>query len=89
MAQKYIPFMEVIKRCQQMKDALPCIEFNYSINPYLGYWYAEERLYILHDCMMDAYYFETAGNPHEAIEKVNKRWDEAMHAGEMVVNDYE
>lgn len=89
MTQKYIPLIEVIKRCHGLKNALPCIEFNYSINPYLGYWYAEERLYILHDCMVDAYYFETARNPHDAIENVNKRWDEAIHAGEVVVNDDE
>ena len=65
-----------------MKNALPCMEFDYSINPYLGYWYAEERLYVLHDCMVDAYYFEVAGSPGEALEKVRKRVEDALHAGE-------
>ena len=86
---KYIPFMEAVKRFHKMKDALSGIVFDYSINPYLGYWYAEERLYILHDCMVDAYYFETARSPHEAIEKVLKRIEDANHAGEMVVSDDE
>lgn len=58
--QKYIPYMEVIKRCHRMEDALPCIEFDYSINPCLGYWYAEERC--LKDLVSD---YEGGGIEHE------------------------
>lgn len=86
---KYIPFMESVKRCHRMQDALSGIVFDYSCDPYLGYWYAEENLYILHDSMVDAYYFETARSPHEAVELVRARWDVAIHAGEMVVSDDE
>lgn len=82
--QTYISIMDKIKRTHAMKNALPCMEFDYSINPYLGVWYAEERLYLLHDCMVDAYYFVEAGSPYEAVEKVLRRVEEAKHAGEMV-----
>lgn len=84
MSQKYISFMDTIKRIHAMKNALPCIEFKYDINPYLGYWYAEEQLYLLHDCMVDAYYFVIANSPYDAIEKVLKRIDEAEEAGKYV-----
>ena len=84
MAQKYISIMDKIKRCHSMKNALPCMEFDYSIDHYLGFWYAEERLYVLHDCMVDAYYFEIANSPKDAIEKVHQRYDEAMKAGSYV-----
>jgi hypothetical protein len=30
-----------------MEKAFQNMKFDYSINPYLGYWYAEEQLYIL------------------------------------------
>lgn len=89
MAQEYISIMDKIKRAHQMKNALPCMEFDYSINPYLGYWYAEDGLYVLQDCMVDAYYFIEARNPKEAIEKVLKRVEEADHAGEWVEEEYE
>lgn len=89
MAQNYISIMDKIDRCHKMKNALPCMEFDFSINPYLGYWYAEERLYILFDCMVQAYYFEIAGSPAEAIENVLKRVEEAEHAGEFVPEETE
>lgn len=84
MTQKYISIMDIIKRSHDMFKALPCMKFDYSINNYLGYWYAEERLYIVHDCMIDAYYFEIANSPADAIEKVLNRNEEAQHAGEWV-----
>jgi hypothetical protein len=89
MTQKYISIMDKIDRSHKMFNALPCMEFDYSINPYLGYWYAEERLYILQDCMVNAYYFIEAGSPKEAIEKVLKKVEEAEHAGEWVEEKYE
>lgn len=89
MAQEYISIMEKIKRAHAMKNALPCMEFNYDINPYLGYWYAEERLYIVRDCMVDAVYFQIADSPKDAIEKILKRIDEANHAGEWVQEESE
>ena len=81
--------MEKIDTCHKMKNALPCMEFNFSINPYFGYWYAEDGLYILVDCMVQAYYFELARSPAEAIEKVLKRIEDANHAGEFYVGEEE
>lgn len=81
-AQKYVSVMEKIELVHALKNALPCFEFDFSINPYLGFWYAEEGLYLIRDCMVDAYYFVEARSPHKAIEKVLKRVDEALHAGE-------
>ena len=82
MTQTYVSIMDKIKRVHQMKNALPCMEFDYSINPYLGFWYAEDRLYLIYDCMVGAYYFVEADSPYKAVEKVMKRVDEALHAGE-------
>lgn len=84
MSQKYISFMDTIKRIHAMKNALSCIEFKYDINPYLGYWYAEDRLYLIIDCMVDCYYFIEANSPYDAIAKILKRHEEAEHAGEIV-----
>lgn len=89
MAQEYISIMDKIDRAHKMKNALPCMEFQYDINPYLGYWYAEDRLYVLNDCMVDAYYFIEAGSPAEAVEKVIRRVEEAEHAGEWVPEEPE
>lgn len=88
MAQKYISIMDKIKRSHAMLNALPCMEFDYSINPFLGYWYAEDRLYVLNDCMVDAYYFIEANSPEDAIKKVLERVEEAERAGEWV-EEYE
>lgn len=87
MAQSYVSVMDKIKRVHNMKNALPCMEFDYSINPYLGFWYAEERLYLLCDSMVDAYYFVEADSPYKAVEAVLKRVDEALHAGETVYEE--
>lgn len=89
MAQAYVSIMDKIKRIHAMKNALPCIKFDYSIDPYLGFWYAEERLYLLCDCMVNAYFFVEADSPHKAIEKVLARLDEAQHAGEPCDEEYE
>ena len=88
-AQKYVSVMEKIERVHALKNALPCFEFDFSFNPYLGFWYAEEGLYFLCDYMVDAYYFVDARSPHKAIEKVLKRVDEALHAGEPQYEEYE
>ena len=88
-AQKYVSVMEKIERVHALKNALPCFEFDFSINPYFGFWYAEEGLYLIRDCMVDAYYFVEARSPHKAIEKVLKRVDEALHAGEPQHEEYE
>ena len=80
MAQEYISVMDKIKRSHAMVNALPCMQFDYSVNKYLGFWYAEERLYVIHDCTVDAYYFEKAENPIDAIYRVLKRIDAANDA---------
>ena len=84
MAQNYISISEKIKRIHKMFTALPALEFDYSVNDYYGYWYAEDRLYLICDCMVQAYYFVEANSPKEAVDKVLKRHEEAMHAGEWV-----
>lgn len=84
MAQEYISITDKIKRLYEMLNAFPYMEFDYSINPYLGYWYAEDRLYVLNDCMVDAYYFIEANSPGDAIGKVLRRVREAEYAGEWV-----
>lgn len=89
MAQEYISIPEKIKRCHAMKNALPCMDFDYSINDYLGFWYAEDRLYVLHDSMIDAYFFEIANSPADAIAKVERRWSEAQQAGKWVDEEVE
>lgn len=39
--------------------------------------------------MVGAYYFVEADSPYKAVEKVMKRVDEALHAGEQVNEEYE
>lgn len=48
---------------------------------YLWY-YAENRLYIIRDCMTDMLYFVEARNPAEAFRALAVRLDEATKAGE-------
>ena len=84
MSQNYVSISDKIKRTHAMKNALPCMEFKFDINPYLGYWYAEERLYLIVDCMVDCYYFIEANSPYDAIAKILKRHEEAEHTGEYV-----
>ena len=84
MAQKYLSIPEKIKMAHAFKNCIPTMDFDWSINPYLGVWYAEERLYVLLDCMVDAIYLVEADSPKDAIYKVLKRHEEAEHAGEYV-----
>ena len=84
MCSNNVSIMDAIKTCHKMEKAFQSMRFDYSINPYLGYWYAEEQLYILKDFMVDAYYFVKANSPYDAVEKVLKRVDETMKAGQFL-----
>ena len=75
-------YMNKVKKIHSVYKLLLEIEFDYNLDPYYGIWYAEEQLYIVKDCMVDAVYFVIARNPHGAIKKVKDRIEEAMHAGE-------
>ena len=48
------------------------------------WYYAENRLYAILDCMTDGIYLVEARNPVEAFKHLMARLEEAMHAGEMV-----
>lgn len=89
MVQKHVSTPEKIKMVHAFKNSIQTMEFDYSINPYLGVWYAEERLYILLDCMVDAIYLVEADSPKDAIYRVQKRCEEAEHAGEYVPEEDE
>lgn len=51
---------------------------------YYLWYYAEDRLYMIKDCMTDELYLVEARNPVEAFRHLMARLNEAMHAGEMV-----
>ena len=51
---------------------------------YYLWYYAEDRLYMVKDCMTDMIYLVEARNPIEAFGHLMARLDEAMRAGEMV-----
>ena len=51
---------------------------------YYAWYYAENRLYVILDCMTDGIYLVEARNPVEAFRHLMARLNEAMHAGEMV-----
>ena len=51
---------------------------------YYMWYYAENRLYAIIDCMTDGVYLVEARNPVEAFKYLMARLEEAMHAGEMV-----
>ena len=51
---------------------------------YYLWYYAEDRLYIIKDCMTDMIYLVEARSPIEAFERLVARLNEAIHAGEMV-----
>jgi hypothetical protein len=55
---------------------------------YLWY-YAENRLYIIRDCMTDMFYFVEAGNPEEAFRVFATRLDEATKAGEWCQEEWD
>lgn len=56
---------------------------------YMMYYYAEDRLYVIRDCMLDNYYFVEAGSPGKALEKYRQVMEDAAHAGEWVPEEYE
>lgn len=51
---------------------------------YYLWYYAEDRLYIVKDCMTDMIYLVEARNPVEAFKHLMARLEEAMRAGEIV-----
>lgn len=51
---------------------------------YYLWYYAEDRLYMIKDCMTDMIYLVEARSPIEAFKHLAARLNEAMHAGEMV-----
>ena len=51
---------------------------------YYLWYYAEDRLYIIKDCMTDMIYLVEARSPIEAFKRLVARLNEAIHAGEMV-----
>ena len=51
---------------------------------YSLWYYAEDRLYMIKDCMTDMIYLVEARSPIEAFRHLVARLNEAMHAGEMV-----
>lgn len=56
---------------------------------YYDWYYAENRLYIIRDRMIETYCFVEAGNPKEALKLYKDRLDDAMRAGEWVEEVYE
>ena len=63
-------------------------EVGYSA-PYYQYYYAEDRLYVIRDCMLGNYWFVEAGSPAKAMQICEKLMEEAAHAGEYVPEEYE
>lgn len=52
--------------------------------PYNMYYYAEDRLYIILDCMVESYWFVEADSPVKALQICMERIDEASKAGSYV-----
>lgn len=46
------------------------------------WYYAENCLYIIRDCMTDMFYLVEARSPIKAFKILHDRLEEAMHAGE-------
>ncbi len=57
--------------------------------PYFSYYYAEDRLYLIKDNMVDCIWFVEEGSPAKALQVVKDRWDEAMKAGQPVEENYD
>ena len=70
---RYISIMNMISTSHRMVDAVNSMVFDHSINPNIGFWYAEARLYVLKDDRTDAIYFEEAWSPKQAVDNVLKR----------------
>lgn len=51
--------------------------------PYYDWYYAENRLYIIRDRLMEQYWFIQARSPLEALEKFKDRLNDVMTAGRM------
>lgn len=51
------------------------------------WYYAENRLYVIVDCMTDRLYLVEARSPVEAFSLFTARLDEAMRAGEWCEED--
>lgn len=56
---------------------------------YYDWYYAENRLYVIRDRMIETFRFVEADNPREALEQYKSRLDEVMRAGEWVEEVYE
>ena len=56
---------------------------------YYLWYYAENRLYIIKDCMTNGLYLIEARSPTKAFKKLVARLDEAMKAGEMADEEYD
>lgn len=56
---------------------------------YYLWYYAENRLYVIRDCMTDMLYFVEARSPVEAFGLLTARLDEAMRAGEWCKEEQE
>lgn len=56
---------------------------------YYLWYYAENRLYVIRDCMTDMLYFVEARSPVEAFGMLTARLDEAMRAGEWCKEEQE
>lgn len=69
----YISISDIIKYSHRMHDASNCMVFDHSYHSKIGYWYAENRLYVLKDDRTGAIYFEEAWSPKQAVDNVVKR----------------
>ena len=53
-------------------------------NPWFRWTYAEDRLYIVQDVMLENYWFVEAASPVKALEWCQNRMEDASYAGEWV-----
>lgn len=77
------------KAIHELHRALATNDIKWNDFPSIGlsetyylWYYAENRLYIIRDCMTDMFYLVEARNPTEAFGKLSARLDEALRAGE-------
>ena len=78
------------KAIHELHRALATNDLKWNDFPSIGlseayyiWYYAENRLYIIRDCMTDMLYFVEARSPVEAFGLLAARLDEAMRAGEL------
>lgn len=67
---RYVSIMDIITRSHRMTEAFPSMVFIHDVNPRIGYWYAEKRLYVCKDEKTGGYYFVKERSPREAVERV-------------------